>query len=435
MPDAARELRDAERAADPAAPLRIAVFVNEFPALSETFVLNQVTGLIDLGHDVTIFANKPRDEAAEHADIGAYGLRDRLVYRGMPGGKMRRLAGVPALLSPGGRPLLPRLRALDLASYAGEARSLGMLYWSNRLLPQKAFDVIHCHFGIVGRLAAFLREAGAVRGRLSTVFHGVDVSASLAADPGHYRHLFRTGDLFLPISHRWERALAAHGCPEDRLAVHRMGIDTARFLHVPRAIAANEPLRVLTLGRLVEKKGVEYGLKAVARLRRGGVALRYSIVGDGPLRPQLESLARDLEIGDVTTFHGLKAQHEVIGLMHGAHVLLAPSVTDSHGDQEGIPVTLMEAMATGLAVVSTQHSGIPELVVHGETGLLAPERDDKVLAMLLKAVAADPALYRRIGTGARRKVLEQHDIARLNRQLEQRFRALARPGRSIPGVR
>jgi colanic acid/amylovoran biosynthesis glycosyltransferase len=416
---------DAIHATASDAPLRIAVFVNEFPALSETFVLNQITGLIDLGHDVTIFANRPRDDTAEHADIGAYGLRERLVYRGMPDSKIQRLLGAPARLAPkGGLPLLPRLKALDTASYSRDARSLALLYWSARLLEQPAFDVIHCHFGIVGRVAAFLRETGAIKGRLSTVFHGVDVSASLAADPNYYRHLFRHGDLFLPISQRWQQALATHGCPRDRIAVHRMGIDTSRFAHLPRTVEAGRPLRVLTLGRLVEKKGVEYGIRAAALLRRHGVALHYSIVGDGPLRPELETLVRDLDLGGVTTFHGWKAQHEVIGLMREAHVLLAPSVTDSAGDQEGIPVTLMEAMATGLPVVSTEHSGIPELVIHGETGLLAPERNARILASLLRTLASDPVLYRHIAQGARRKVVEEHDIAALNRQLERRFRAL-----------
>lgn len=410
--------------AEVARPLRIAMFVNEFPALSETFVLNQITGLLDLGHDVTIFANNPRRDPGSHHDVMRYGLYGRVHYRGMPEDKVIRVLSAPGIFARRRAHGAMFLRTLDIRRYRREASSLNMLYWADRLVDHKPFDVIHCHFGIIGRQAAFFREAGALGGKLVVTFHGVDMSACLDREPDLYRHLFSVGDLFLPISERWRQRLLEHGADPARTLVHRMGIDPCRFPLTGRKPAGNGIWRVLTIGRMVEKKGIEYGMRAVAQLVGRGLPLRYDIVGDGPLRPRLEALARETGIVDHVVFHGWRLQGDVADLMQESDVLLAPSVTDADGDQEGIPVTIMEAMATGLPVVSTRHSGIPELVVEGRTGFLVPERDAAALAESLHALLRSPSLCGRMGFEARKKVVAEYNIETLNRQLEAKYRSL-----------
>jgi colanic acid/amylovoran biosynthesis glycosyltransferase len=409
----------------PAGALRIAVFVNEFPALSETFVLNQITGLLDLGHDVTIFATRPRVETRVHRDVMRYRLWERLCYRGMPGSRLARLVQMPGLLAKHRDDRGPFAKALNPMRYGREATSLGMLYWADRLAGHAPFDIIHCHFGIVGRTVAYLREVGAISGKLVTAFHGVDMSTCLDRDPGLYTHLFAHGDLFMPVSEHWRKRLVAHGCDPDRIVTHRMGIDPARFPHGDRKPSAEGPATVLTIGRLVEKKGVEFGLRAVAKLAARGVPLRYEIVGDGPLRDGLQDIARALGIAGRVRFHGARVQEDVARLMRQSDVFLAPSVTDAQGDQEGIPVTIMEAMATGMPVVSSRHSGIPELVEDGIDGLLLPERDVDGLADALASLLGAPDRCRAMGKAARGKVLAGYNIETLNRDLEGHFRALA----------
>jgi colanic acid/amylovoran biosynthesis glycosyltransferase len=406
--------RDMER------PLRIAMFVNEFPALSETFVLNQITGLLDLGHDVTIIATQGRAEKGVHADVMRYGLTERLQYRDMPASRIRRLAQLPSLLR---RDPAMSMKALDAARYGREATSLSLLYWTDGLRHREPFDVIHCHFGIVGRTAAHLREIGALRGKLVTTFHGVDMSACLDRDPDLYQRLFKQGDLFLPISTHWREKLIAHGCDPARIEIHRMGIDPSRF---PLTKRTEKPdgVRILTIGRLVEKKGIEYGLRAVALLAQRGVALRYDIVGDGPLRQPLEALAVELGIAEQVTFRGSMVQKDVIRIMQENDVLLAPSVTDATGDQEGIPVTIMEAMATGMPVISSWHSGIPELVEDASSGLLVKERDVEGLAAALETLIVAPARRVLMGIAARAKIVADYDIEKLNRALETRYRSV-----------
>lgn len=406
---------------DGARPLRVAMFVNEFPALSETFVLNQITGLLDLGHEVTVLATQPRQEKGAHADVMRYGLTERLQYRDMPGSRWARLGELPGMLA---RNDVASLRALNALRYGREASSLSLLYWADRLRRQPPFDVIHCHFGIVGRIAAYLREIGALRGKLATTFHGVDMSACLDRDPDLYKHLFARGELFLPVSTHWRDKLMAHGCDPARIDIHRMGIDPARFPLTKREGSFHHT-RILTIGRLVEKKGIEYGLRAVAKLLKEGIPVRYDIIGDGPLRPQLEKLANELGIADSVGFHGSMVQRDVIHAMQQRDILLAPSVTDATGDQEGIPVTIMEAMATGMPVVSSWHSGIPELVENNTSGLLLAEKDVGGIAAAVASLIAAPQRRSDMGTAASAKIVADYNIQKLNRALEAHYRSIA----------
>jgi colanic acid/amylovoran biosynthesis glycosyltransferase len=406
-----------------ASPLRIAFFLYEFPALSETFVLNQVTGLIDLGHDVTILAERPRSEPMTHPEVARYRLLERTRYLEMPEPRLARMLGAPRLFRQGvrGRSLL---RALDLRRYGNEARSLRLYYWAARMTGHGRFDIIHCHFGPRGRMAGFLREIGAIGGKLVTTFHGVDVSAYLRDDPAIYRHLFRHGDLFLPISEVWRARLIEHGCDPARTRVHRMGVDLRHFPFLSRRRESDRPLQVLTIGRMVEKKGIAYGLEAVAELHRRQAPIHYTVVGDGPQHRALEALAAQLQLGDAVSFLGWQDQDAVAALMQESDVLLAPSVTDANGDQEGIPVTLMEAMATGLPVVATRHSGIPELVEDGVSGLLVPERNASGLADALWRLLQHADLADGMGRAARARVAAEFDIRELNHRLIGHYRAL-----------
>ncbi|MDE2228384.1 MAG: glycosyltransferase [Alphaproteobacteria bacterium] len=405
-------------------PLRVAVFAHEFPALSETFVLGHITGLIDHGNDVTVFATGPRpDDPSVHADFRRYRLDQRLRYRAMPRSRARRALSASGILLRR-RLAPPMLRALDALRYRRDAASLSLLHWADCLLDQPPFDIIHCHFGQVGRNVAFLREIGAIRGRLVVMFHGVDVTAFLDQNPELYRHLFATGDLFLPVSAHFQRRLVRHGCDPERTKVHHLGVDLARFPYRPRQPRADRPFTVLTIARLVEKKGVVLGLQAVARLARAGVPIRYAVVGDGPLRGVLEAAVRDLGIGAQATFHGWKTQDEIVALMQGVDALLFPSITGANGDQEGSPVVLKEAMATGLPIIASRHAGIDEIVDHGVSGFLVAERDAGGMADALHALLRDPELCARIGAAARSKVAAEFDIDRLNRQLQQYYRSL-----------
>ena len=389
--------------------MKIAFFVGRFPVLSETFVLNQITSLIERGHDVSIFAEQDGGEASTHPDVDRFGLRNRVRYERMPDRAAARARQLPALWTSG----QAARRTLNPIRYGRDAASL-RLAWTARFLQEApSFDIIHCHFGALGLKATRAREVGALRGRIVTAFHGEDVTNyPKRFRPGLYSPLFEQGDLFLPISARWNDSLMAMGCPPERIRVHRMGVDLRRF--VPRSSGSQQRVRIATVGRLVEKKGIEDAIMALSTVR---TPFEYLVAGDGPLRNQLEALARERLPAGAVHFLGAQTQDAVIPLLQSADIFLAPSVTGADGDIEGIPVSIMEAMALALPIVSTRHSGIPELVSHGVSGLLLEEHDIAGLSSALSDLAADPALRARFGAAGRAIVASEYNVATLTDRL------------------
>jgi colanic acid/amylovoran biosynthesis glycosyltransferase len=178
---------------------------------------------------------------------------------------------------------------------------------------------------------------------------------------------------------------------------------------------------VLTAARLVEKKGIAYAIRAVAEAVRAGRRLNYSIAGDGRMRAELERLIHEFGMERHVRLLGWKSRAEVLSLMRDAHILLAPSVTATDGDEEGIPNVVKEAMAVGLPVISTFHAGIPELVDDGGSGLLVPERDVTGLAERLGYLCDHPERWPEMGRVGRRRIERDFDITRLNDRLERLY--------------
>ena len=394
--------------------------VGTFPALSETFILNQITGLIERGHSVSVFAERTSRDTEVHPDVDRFELRGLTRYEALPERFPERLVRLPSA----SRASLPFLRSLNVFRFGSAAASL-RLAWSVGMVDGASdFDVIQCHFGALGLKAVLLRELGALRGRIVTAFHGEDITNYPRRFPGNvYAPLFAHGDLFLPISARWNDSLAAMGCPMDRVRVHRMGVDSRHFSPAPADVRRDGPLRVITVARLVEKKGIADAILAVSKL---GIDCEYVIVGDGPLRAELESLARASGVGDRVEFTGSLSRTGVAELLRSSSVCLAPSVTAADGDIEGIPVSIMEAMAAGLPVVSTRHSAIDELVEDGVSGFLVAEHDVPALTRSLAVLAADPALRARMGQAGRATIGREFDAGVLAGRLEELYGALLR---------
>jgi len=401
--------------------MRIAVMAHSFPSVSQTFVADQITGLIDRGHQVEVWAWRRDDAAVAVADGDGrpdpHGLAGRTRYLPEPPcSSLGRIAGgVRSLL--GGLATAPAstVRCLRTSRAGPSARTLRPLIEFSALRPGRSYDAVLCHFGPVGLSAVRMRDVGLLRGPIATVFHGSDMTRYLEKrGPRAYDRLFAAGDLFMPISDRWRERLLELGAPAARTCVHRMGVRTGTFRFTPRRRGDGGPVRLASVARLVEKKGIEYAIRAVARAVEAGVEVRYVVVGDGPLRSRLEALVGELGVADVVELAGSRTHEQVAALLDASHLLLAPSVVAGDGDQEGIPVALMEAMAMGLPVLTTRHSGIPELVEDGVHGRMVPERDVDALAEALLDLVECEAEWPTIGAAARVRVEQQHDADELN---------------------
>ncbi len=406
--------------------MKIAFIVSDFPALSETFILNQIVGLIKLGYEVDIYATMRRDDPKVHPDVEKYRLLSRTYYAArMPDSRLARLLKAVGLFATNfPKAPLVMLKALNFFKYAKPLGQLTLLYevipW---LRKGTSYDILLCHFGWNGLKAAGLKDIGAIRGKLITVFHGMDISVYMQeAGDRVYDSLFAESlDLALPISKLWQERLVQLNCDRQKILVHRMGIDCQKFPFTLRLPQQSKFIEILTIGRLVEKKGIEYGIRAVANLTTLFPHIKYQIVGDGILRVQLEELIQELNVASQVQLLGWKQQAEVKEIIDKADIFLAPSVTGKNGDKEGIPVVLMEAMAMGLPILSTFHSGIPELVEDGVSGFLVPERDVDGLTQKLQYLIEHPQLCGQMGKAGHTFVHKYHNIDTLNEQLVEIF--------------
>ena len=381
--------------------------------MSETFILSQIMGLIDAGCDVQVFADG-RDFSGPELSAT---LRDRVRYFGLPFKKTRELVGIrkAGLASPDTR---PRRGARAPASSIGRLARLRLMLEGRAFKPDSRFDLIHAHFGPNGVRAVRLRSMGVISGPIVTSFYGYDVGRHWVRSG--YDQLFDEGDRFIALSEHMRDQLIRLGCPADRVIVHRLAVDLDQLTVAPRQ--PDDVLKIISVARLVEKKGIEFGLRAVAEVLRRNIPVRYTIVGDGPLRERLETLSRELGIAPMVRFTGPVPHASVARMLHDADVLLAPSVEAPDGDVEGTPVAILEASASGIPVVATRHAGIPEIVTDGESGFLAEERDVDGLAGYIARLSESAALRERMGNAGKAIVAEKHDMRRLNVELLALYR-------------
>lgn len=405
--------------------MRIAFIVGQFPSLSETFILNQITGLIDRGHEVDIYACRKSNDSKIHPDVRKYDLLSRTYYLQCPPvNKVRRLIkAIGLIIANFQMKPMAILRSLNVFKYGKAALSFKLLYLISPFLDKKSYDIIHCHFGTIGNLGVLLKELGAIEGKVVTTFHGFDMSIYIRKHGCDvYETLFDKGALFLPISKNWSEKLVKMGFDEQKIVVHRMGIDINKFQFVKREKRSS--IQLLTIARFVEKKGIEYGIRAVAWVLKKQPNIEYKIAGDGPLRSHLEHLIEELGVRSNVKLLGWQSQDEIRRLMQESDIIIAPSVASTEGDQEGIPVTLMEALATGLPVIATKHSGIPELVQEGKSGFLVPERDVDALIEKLEYLIEHSEIWQEMGSAGRRYVEENYDIRKLNDRLVEIYQKL-----------
>jgi len=399
--------------------MHVAVVVAEFPKVSETFILDHVAGLRRRGHRVTVVADRPKDPGPMHPAWSEFGMDQLTAYRPP---RSERTEAISTVAREVARSPYRARRLLQPSSSSGSDRTalIREIVVDSRLSD---VDVFHCHYGPIGLRQVDALEVLERSTPVVTTFHGFDVTKYIDQfGPVIYDRLFRGGSLFLPVSELFRNRLLELGAPADRTIVHHMGVDVNRF---PNTIEREHvgPMRAVMIGRLVEKKGMEWAIRAVGQARDSGSHIDLTIVGGGPLRAQLETLAQD--VGVPVDFTGSLSGSEVSEFLLRSDVLIAPSVTAQDGDMEGIPVVVMEAMSASLPVVATVHSGIPELVSDGATGLLSPERDSASLASHLQALQ-DPALRAQLGASGRKRVEASFNRDVLDDELAQLYASVIR---------
>ena len=355
----------------------VAHVIRAYLGPTETFVGNQI---------VTLEAYRPIVLCHHRQPNSSYPFRD--VY------------SVEEALTPG-------LRQIDRIHYR-LARRLPLL--SARLLAQQAkvqaAQLLHFHYLVDARFFLALKRLT----RLPCVVsgYGYDVSLFPRSLWGYGRWylqpIFREMDCFIAMSEDMRRDLIRIGCPEDKIVVHYYGTDTDRFAYSQRVHAEKSPVNILMCGTLELKKAQDRVLQALFLWEQRAAqknSFRVTLVGDGALRPRLQSLVAEYGWCHRVRFCGHIPYHDprLVEQYRQADIFALPSIT-IRGDKEGIPGTIIEAMAAGLPVVSTYHAGIPEVIEHDQDGLLVEEGDLEGLSLALGKLIENRALRERLGRAA-----------------------------------
>jgi colanic acid/amylovoran biosynthesis glycosyltransferase len=313
--------------------------------------------------------------------------------------------------------------------YRGELRVI------HEILERRYTDLMHVYFGHTGvHLLPFIKNWD----RPTVVsFHGADVM--LRPEKPDYapqlQELFNTVSLVLARSNSLACRLKEIGCPAEKIRLNRTGIPLAEFPFTHRLMPADGEWRLVQACRLIPKKGLATALEAFASFRKKHPKATFTIAGDGPMRKELEELAVKLGVGDAVTFRGFLQSAELNALYAQSHVFLHPSEITEDANQEGIPNSMLEAMATGLPVVATLHGGIPEAVEQERSGLLVPERDPVALAAALEQITESSEYLQIMGRRASESVCEEFEQSRAIKKLEACYdEALSFRGRTHTAV-
>jgi colanic acid/amylovoran biosynthesis glycosyltransferase len=276
-----------------------------------------------------------------------------------------------------------------------------------------------CEYGPTGCLVA--DTCHSVEMPFYVYFHGYDASILIRDRKWIplYRDLFKKATGIVAPSRFLADKLSKIGCPDYKLHVVPCGVDSERFRPTRR-----RRLRILAVSRLTEKKAPHITIEAFGRLIKKFPLAELDVIGDGPLMGQCRGLAQELGLNERIRFHGWQPSEFVAALMGEASLFVQHSVTAANGDSEGLPVAILEAMASALPVVSTRHSGIPEAVIDGETGILTNERDVIAMAAGMSELLERPARAMAMGEAGRLRVLKYFSVEKSR----DRLRAIMRLG-------
>lgn len=399
--------------------LEIAFIVVQFPSVSETFILNQITGLIDKGYEIDIFPlNKPK-VTIFHEDVYKYHLLSRTFYRNRPDNLIWRITKAFGLFWTNiYRNPATLLKSLNFFKYGKLSLSLSLFYSALCFLGKNSYNIIHCHFGLSGSIAVALRDIGAIDGKIITSFHGFDTSSYVKKHgESVYRSLFEKGDLCIANSNSTMNKVELLGCNKKKIVKIPVGLKLKDFLFSEKRLKHEDVIKIITVARLVEVKGIEYAIKALAKVTKSYPNIRYYIVGDGPLRDNLQTHIEKVGVENNVTLLGWMTQEEVRDLYDECHIFILSSVTAADGSQEGQGLVLQEAQSKGLPVISTLSGGIPDSVLNGKSAFLVPEKDIDALSERLQYLIEHPEIWPEMGQAGRKFVEEHYDIEKLNDRL------------------
>lgn len=391
-------------------PPATAYVLKMYPRFSETFIVSEILAREAAGERLVIFSLRSPVDPRFHPELAR--VTSPVIYLKRPSSFRRAWEELRETATPSIRAAMSRhvddlldLDAIDALQAVAIAAAV----------PEHDIEHLHAHFGSVSTSVA--RVAGALAGipysftaHAKDIFHETVDQAELQTKLHDAHHVVTVSDY--NIRHLRRRF------PEATHNLHRVynGLELERFTFSPRRDRADR-LRVLSVGRLVEKKGFDLLIRAAATLRDQGIDLDVEIVGDGPLREELQALIDTLDVGDLVRLTGPRPQGEIAAALRERDAFVAPFVIARDGNADGLPTVLLEAMAAGIPCVAADVTGVPEVIRDGETGILLRSGDSGALVDALARLARGRVDTDSLVHKARALVEDEFDSARQAREL------------------
>lgn len=360
--------------------LNLLMLCYRFPALSETFVLGQIKGLLDANINVDIIAKRQGNTDTVHPIVTQYNLHERVRYLNF-----------------------------------SEKKSTSLLI---NLINKKKYDIIYFQFEplciqIIDSIEQIMHKP-----LIITAVRGEDITAKYELDKEKYNKMYNIVDLVLPVCKFFKKQLIKTGCPANKIQVHHSAIDCQMFNYNSQDTSKKTLTKIGTVARLAQTKGLDSAIKAVAMLHEKNQDISYEIVGEGPLEDELKQLIEQLNAQSYIRLLGPCTATETAAFLNTLDLFVLPSISS-----EGIPNVLMEAMATGISTISTKVSGIPELLgSKNERGFLVKPGDVTALYKMLETITCSNMNLNELKVNARMYIEKEHNILIQNDKLVKKIK-------------
>jgi len=416
------EARD-ENATRPPRNRKVVMVVSAFPSVSQTFITLQIAGLCQAGYAVKIVRMGARGDKRWIAkDLRP--IFDQLVLLSLPYNDtlnliLRLFYFLPVCAVNTWRHPVASLRVFWAKVMRLKLAEFVRIHNDACLFEQVGdADIIHFQFVPMAHRYSQMKKYGFVHSKagIACSVRGYDISRKTVVDEMDWSAIVQNVSLFLPVCDYFRRILKDRGV-EKAIRVVRSPVDIRKLASLRRQRAAGTQIKILSVGRLIEKKGFDDALKALAVVKQTHANIQYTIVGDGPLRPMLSFRIHECGLTGCVDLKGALPSDETLERMAEADILIAPSRTASDGEVEGIPNVLKEAMCLGLQVIATRHAGISELVEDGVNGILVSENAPEEIAKALDELIQNRAQWAVRSQRAVLKVSEEYDPGRTTRDL------------------
>lgn len=399
--------------------MKLAFFVTEFPALTETFISNQIIGLQNEGYEIHVYSSFRPSLTKVHQTVLMSGLIERTFYLDkFPKSRLQKMKMLT-------KKIISNFSSYTISTlfkFVFQNQSKLSVYDLTPFLDKPEYDIVHAHFGVNGNYVTQLRKLGLFKkAKFVTAFHGYDLNEVFIRD-NYYTELFQDCHLFTTNSLYSKDMLLKLGCKEADIHLLPVGLDMKIFGNKNISKISDEKpkaLRIVFVGRLIEFKAPDLVIRIAEVLnKRAAFSFEIKIIGHGDMYSMLQKSIQNKKLESVVNLMGTRTQEEIISIFEESEIFLFPGITyQNRAENQGL--VIQEAQAMQLPVIISDAGGMKEGMVDGVTGFVVPESDIKAFVEKIELLANDSTLRKNMGEAGRKFVTENFDIHKLNEKLLQ----------------